>query len=159
MSSRVTQMPNGKEKPRRKWPEKNTEEYSEKRSQNNVAVKKSREKARLKQQESKSKVEGLKKENSELEVKVETLQKELTILKDLFTAHANGTAASVSSNNMNTNRSFHQSEDPVSLDHVYSSPSSKKTVVSKANMPADSLPSISNSTVTYSLGNWTTPNL
>jgi len=36
------------------------------------------------------------------------LQKELTILKDLFTAHANGTAASVSSNNMNTNRSFHQ---------------------------------------------------
>lgn len=33
------QMPNGKEKPRRKWPEKNTEEYSEKRSQNNVAVK------------------------------------------------------------------------------------------------------------------------
>jgi len=36
------------------------------------------------------------------------LQKELTILKDLFTAHANGTAATVSSNNMNTDLSFHQ---------------------------------------------------
>jgi len=45
-----------------------------------VAYRKSREKAKLKQQESKSKVDGLKKENSELEVKVETLQVSFVML-------------------------------------------------------------------------------
>ncbi|XP_067939288.1 CCAAT/enhancer-binding protein homolog 2-like [Watersipora subatra] len=110
-----------KENPKRPWPAKNTDEYSEKRSQNNVAVRRSREKAKLKQAETQGKVEGLKVENVNLEHKVETLKKELSVLKDLFTAHASGAAAasSVNTNNSIPPTASPQKGDAVLLDHIY----------------------------------------
>ena len=72
----------------RKQVEKGTEEYMLKRERNNVAVKKSRERSRAKAAETQIKVQRLKNENAQLEQKVELLQKELSVLKDLFLAHA-----------------------------------------------------------------------
>jgi CCAAT/enhancer binding protein (C/EBP) gamma len=64
------------------------EEYRVKRDRNNVAVRKSREKSRQKARETMEKVNRLKKENEDLEMKVKLLSKELNLLKDLFLSHA-----------------------------------------------------------------------
>lgn len=61
------------------------EEYSKKRERNNVAVKKSREKAKNRIQETQIRVEQLSKENEELQTKVTLLSKELNVLRALFT--------------------------------------------------------------------------
>lgn len=76
----------GSSKPRRKrrMPPPGTEEYVEKRGKNNVAVRKSREKTRVKARETIDRVSNLREENRMLEQQVEILSKELTILKDLF---------------------------------------------------------------------------
>lgn len=68
------------------------EEYQEKRARNNIAVKKSREKSRLKQRETLEKVNRLRSENQDLEMKVTLLSKELQVLRNLFLEHAGGTA-------------------------------------------------------------------
>ena len=60
---------------------KDSEVYRLKRDRNNVAVKKSREKSRQKAKESTEKMVHLRKENEELEQKVEDLSKELGFLK------------------------------------------------------------------------------
>ena len=72
---------------KRKMPaiSKDDEEYAKKRERNNVAVKKSREKAKNRIQETQSRVEQLSKENEELQTKVTLLSKELNVLRALFT--------------------------------------------------------------------------
>ena len=62
--------------------------YVEKRAKNNDAVKKSREKTRLKAKDTMEKVSTLKQENEMLEERIKLLHKELVFLKDIFFAHA-----------------------------------------------------------------------
>ena len=64
---------------------KDDDEYIKKRQRNNVAVKKSREKAKNRIQETQVRVEQLSKENEELQTKVNLLSKELNVLRALFT--------------------------------------------------------------------------
>ena len=71
-------------RPRKKEPPKDTNEYYDKRARNNVAVRKSREKAKLRQGETESRVNDLASENERLQRKVDMLSKELTVLKSLF---------------------------------------------------------------------------
>lgn len=68
--------------------EKGTDEYVKRRERNNIAVKKSREKSRQKAKETMQQVNALRAENEQLEQKVQILSKELSVLKDLFLAHA-----------------------------------------------------------------------
>lgn len=65
-----------------------SESYRQKRDKNNMAVKRSRVKSKLKTQETMSRVQELRNENTQLEEKVKTLTKELSFLKELFLAHA-----------------------------------------------------------------------
>ena len=69
-----------------------TDEYLKRRERNNLAVKKSRDKSRLKAKETINRVAELRQENTLLEQKVSLLSKELSLLKDLFLAHAGSTA-------------------------------------------------------------------
>lgn len=62
-----------------------TEEYKKKRELNNISVRKSREKARQKQQETEERADLLVAENDRLQARVDSLEKELTILRGLFT--------------------------------------------------------------------------
>ena len=64
--------------------EKGTEEYVEKRARNNVAVRKSRAKAKQKQRETEGRVKSLLEHNDQLQKKVDSLTKELNVLKGLF---------------------------------------------------------------------------
>lgn len=68
--------------------DKGSEEYKKRRERNNVAVRKSRDKSRLKTQQTLDKINELKVENAKLEGKVQLLSKELSVLKDLFLSHA-----------------------------------------------------------------------
>merc|ERR1719412_1770506 len=72
--------------PTRKSEEDN--DYLAKRSRNNAAVRRSREKARMKSKETNDRVSNLKQENEMLEERIKLLTKELTFLKDMFLAHA-----------------------------------------------------------------------
>nr|XP_027222278.1 CCAAT/enhancer-binding protein gamma-like [Penaeus vannamei] len=67
---------------------KNTDEYRRRRERNNQAVKKSRQKSKLKTQQMMERVTQLKGENEELEENIKILTKELSVLKDLYVAHA-----------------------------------------------------------------------
>ncbi|XP_052816649.1 CCAAT/enhancer-binding protein delta-like [Mya arenaria] len=75
---------NGPIRPRKREPPKNTTEYFDKRARNNVAVRKSREKAKLRQGETETRVNQLTNENERLQKKVDLLSKELNVLKSLF---------------------------------------------------------------------------
>lgn len=68
------------------------EEYEKKRERNNIAVRKSRRKAKEKIEETKQRVEVLSEENEGLRIKVALLQKELNVLRSLF---ANGGVSNV----------------------------------------------------------------
>ena len=68
--------------------EEDSSEYLAKRSRNNAAVRRSREKARTKAKETMDRVSALKQENEMLEERIKLLTKELTLLKDIFLAHA-----------------------------------------------------------------------
>lgn len=101
--------------------DKNSSEYKERRDRNNVAVKKSREKSREKARSTKDRVSNLRQENEELEKKVQILSKELSVLKDLFLAHA----SSVSPNgDCKVNDEPKVKDEPISqamnTDHQYS---------------------------------------
>ncbi|XP_019629258.1 PREDICTED: CCAAT/enhancer-binding protein delta-like [Branchiostoma belcheri] len=65
--------------------QKGTEEYVTRRQRNNVAVRKSREKAKQRNLETQQKVQELQQENEKLQKRVELLTKELDTLKSLFT--------------------------------------------------------------------------
>jgi len=71
--------------------DKNSDEYRKRRERNNMAVKKSRTKSKIRTQQTLERVNQLKAENEMLETKIKILTKELNFLKDLFLAHA-GTA-------------------------------------------------------------------
>lgn len=73
---------------KRRQPPKDTDEYMKKRERNNMAVKKSRDKARVKQKETSHLVAKLRQENAELDRKVKLLAKELDVLRDIFLSHA-----------------------------------------------------------------------
>ncbi|XP_038066324.1 CCAAT/enhancer-binding protein gamma-like isoform X2 [Patiria miniata] len=68
--------------------DKESDEYKTRRQRNNVAVRKSRDRSRKKAEETQERVQQLKEENQQLESKVMLLSKELSLLKDLFLAHA-----------------------------------------------------------------------
>lgn len=76
--------------PKEKRPkvEPSCDEYVARRERNNIAVRKSREKSRAKAKDTLAQVDKLRKENETLEQKVTILSKELSVLKDLFLAHA-----------------------------------------------------------------------
>ncbi|XP_066290118.1 CCAAT/enhancer-binding protein delta-like [Branchiostoma lanceolatum] len=65
--------------------QKGTNEYVTRRQRNNVAVRKSREKAKQRNLETQHKVQELQQENEKLQKRVELLTKELDTLKSLFT--------------------------------------------------------------------------
>lgn len=69
---------------RKRQPPKDSEEYYEKRARNNIAVRKSRDKAKIRQQETEDRVNALQEDNENLQKKVDLLTKELTVLKSLF---------------------------------------------------------------------------
>lgn len=71
-------------RPRKREPKKDSPEYYEKRARNNVAVRKSREKAKLRQGLTENRVQELTDENERLQKKVDLLSKELNVLKSLF---------------------------------------------------------------------------
>lgn len=75
-------------KPKRTRTDKNNSDYLARRERNNIAVRKSREKSRAKAKETLQQVNKLRSENEMLEQKVQLLTKELSVLKDLFLAHA-----------------------------------------------------------------------
>ncbi|XP_054164570.1 CCAAT/enhancer-binding protein gamma-like [Oppia nitens] len=68
--------------------DKNSDEYKKRRERNNLAVKKSRNKSKVRTQQTLERVNQLKAENEMLETKIKILTKELNFLKDLFLAHA-----------------------------------------------------------------------
>ena len=68
--------------------DKMSDEYTKRRERNNIAVRKSREKSRAKAKETQAQVSKLRTENEVLEQKVQILQKELSVLKELFLCHA-----------------------------------------------------------------------
>lgn len=68
--------------------DKNSDEYRKRRERNNLAVKKSRTKSKLKSIETSQTVSMLKAENDHLQREVELLSRELRCLKDIFVAHA-----------------------------------------------------------------------
>lgn len=68
--------------------DKNSDEYRRRRERNNIAVKKSRTKSKMKTQQTLERVNQLRAENEMLETKIKLLTKELSFLKDLFMAHA-----------------------------------------------------------------------
>ncbi|RWS21791.1 CCAAT/enhancer-binding protein gamma-like protein [Leptotrombidium deliense] len=68
--------------------DKQSEEYRRRRERNNLAVKKSRNQSKIKTTQTMERVNRMKAENDELQQRIEILSKELTLLKDLFLAHA-----------------------------------------------------------------------
>ena len=66
-------------------PDKESDEYKQKRQKNNIAVRRSREKSKIKSAELQGKVLELTTDNERLNKRVELLTKELTVLKSLFT--------------------------------------------------------------------------
>lgn len=76
--------PTRKGKSKKRFPAKGSEEYVEKRARNNIAVRKSRTKAKQRQAETEGRVKILTDENERLQKKVDLLSKELNVLKSLF---------------------------------------------------------------------------
>ncbi|KAG2464468.1 CCAAT/enhancer-binding protein beta [Polypterus senegalus] len=66
--------------------EKDTEEYKERRQRNNIAVRKSRDKAKKRNMETQYKVLELSAENERLQKRVEHLSRELATLRSLLSA-------------------------------------------------------------------------
>lgn len=65
--------------------DKGSDEYRRRRERNNIAVRKSREKAKQRSRDTERKVSELNRENDSLRKKVELLTKELAVLKSLLT--------------------------------------------------------------------------
>lgn len=93
-----------------------TDEYQARRERNNIAVRKSREKSRAKAKETLQQVNKLRSENEMLELKVQLLTKELSVLKDLFLAHAGNSVP----NNETPTVEYVKVEVATAQDHQYS---------------------------------------
>lgn len=76
--------PSGKALKGKRVIDKDSDEYKQRRERNNVAVRRSREKSKLRNKQTQKKVAELQDENDKLQKKVELLTKELTVLKSLF---------------------------------------------------------------------------
>lgn len=63
---------------------KNSDEYRQRRERNNAAVKKSRFKSKQRTLETQERVEQLKDENDQLELRVESLTRELNFMRSIF---------------------------------------------------------------------------
>jgi len=107
------------------------EEYLNKRARNNDAVKRSRQKAREKANETNSRVQKLKNENEKLEEKIKLLSKELTFLKDIFLAHA-GTSHGINFEDMDVAALLKEDTD----DDAFSE--HKMTTTTSGNINTDS---------------------
>lgn len=71
-------------KNKKKNVDKNSDEYRRRRERNNIAVRKSREKAKQRSRDTERRVSDLAKENDNLRKRVDTLTKELAFLKSLL---------------------------------------------------------------------------
>ena len=71
---------------KKRFPAKGTNEYRVKRDRNNDAVRKSREKSKIRVYETECRVKDLEEENAQLQSKITLLTKELNVLKSLFTS-------------------------------------------------------------------------
>lgn len=91
---------------------KSSDEYRKRRERNNLAVKKSRMKTKVKTQNMMERVTQLKTENLELEENIKILTKELGILKDMFVAHA-GNAHGVKLNDEDLVKMLYEDSDDV----------------------------------------------
>ena len=78
-------MPRIKGSSKKRSLEKDSNEYKQRRERNNVAVRKSRDKTKLRHIHTESRVDVLANENDQLKKRVDLLTKELTVLKGLFT--------------------------------------------------------------------------
>ncbi|MBN3309870.1 CCAAT/enhancer-binding protein gamma [Amia ocellicauda] len=103
-------------KSKKSSPDKESDEYRQRRERNNLAVKKSRMRSKQKAQDTQQRVNELKEENERLEAKIKLLSKELSVLKDLFLEHAHNladnvqpqaTEASNTAQNNNNNNNHH----------------------------------------------------
>lgn len=81
--SHVGKMPGSKSKKRL---DKDSEEYKQRRERNNLAVRKSRDKAKMRNMETQHKVLELAAENDRLQKRVEQLTRELSTLRNLLSA-------------------------------------------------------------------------
>jgi len=77
--------------------DKNSEEYRRRRERNNVAVRRSRDKTRHKREETERRVIELEEENKKLREKLTLLNKEINVLKSLFSSVGVPTSSSSSS--------------------------------------------------------------
>lgn len=68
----------------KKFVDKGSDEYRRRRERNNIAVRKSREKAKLRSRETEHKVKELQRENERLKKRVESLSKEVNVLRTVF---------------------------------------------------------------------------
>lgn len=73
------------------------DEYRLRRERNNISVRKSREKSRMRALNTADRVSELRRENSELETRVNALSQELKLLRELLMTKAAGELKSVSS--------------------------------------------------------------
>lgn len=72
---------------KKRQPEKGTREYFEKRARNNLAIRKCREKAKLKQVEMEDRMQYLESENMQLKGKLDLMTKQLELLKDFVVSN------------------------------------------------------------------------
>lgn len=68
----------------KKWVDKNSNEYRVRRERNNIAVRKSRDKAKMRNAETQQKVLELSNDNDKLRKRVEQLSRELETLRGIF---------------------------------------------------------------------------
>lgn len=80
----------------KKFIDKNSEEYRRRRERNNVAVRRSRDKTRHKREETERRVVELEEENQKLREKLTLLNKEINVLKSLFSSVGVPTSSSSS---------------------------------------------------------------
>ncbi|XP_035219070.1 CCAAT/enhancer-binding protein epsilon-like [Stegodyphus dumicola] len=94
--------------------DKSSDEYRRRRERNNIAVRKSREKAKLRSRETERKVSELVRENDFLRKRVELLTKELNVLKSLL-ANVGGVSPNSVDNELaktlHMDTSFHGMQD------------------------------------------------
>ena len=70
---------------------KDDPEYLEKRAKNNEAIKRTRDKAKVKAKETETKLENLKTDNKRMENQISVLDREMQFLKDVYHTHTQGT--------------------------------------------------------------------
>lgn len=104
----------GSEKDSKQKLDKVSEEYKKRRMRNNIAVRKCRNKNRQKAKETIDRVMRLRKENEDLQQRIQILSKELSLLKDLFIAHDSTVAEGQCS------ISVHAQTKKLHTDHEYS---------------------------------------